>query len=259
MPNHVINKLTFTCGEERLRQILSEICYDQQNDGEYGPGTFDFNKIKPMPESLNIECGSSTTEGIDLYLTAVNPSGADLGLKKLSEEEFRGLLEAYRGDSQYRRWNANLTPDKISNYTAHRNLQKLLTLGETAVNNQIRYGAPTWYEWRWNENNWNTKWNSYDSEPYDGGDSITFQTAWSAPHPVIQGLSEKYPEVSILHQWADEDIGRNCGWAEYEHGEEVQSCVFDGGPEAEQFAEDLWAWEPDEDYDMDPDEPGLLL
>lgn len=259
MPNHVINKLTFTCGEERLRQILSEICYDQQNDGEYGPGTFDFNKLRPMPESLNIECGSSTTEGIDLYLTAVNPSGADLGLKKLSEEEFRGLLEAYRGDSQYRRWNANLTPDEISKYSAHGRLSKLLALGETAVNNQIRYGAPTWYEWRWNENNWNTKWNSYNAEPYDGGDSITFQTAWSAPHPVIQGLSEKYPEVSILHQWADEDIGRNCGWAEYEHGEEVQSCVFDGGPEAEQFAEDLWAWEPDEDYDMDPDEPGLLL
>ena len=32
MPNHVINRLTFDCSEERLKQILSEICYDNNSD-----------------------------------------------------------------------------------------------------------------------------------------------------------------------------------------------------------------------------------
>ena len=258
MPNHVINKLTFTCGEERLRQILSEICYDEQESGDFGPGTFDFNKIKPMPESLNIESGSSTTEGIDLYLTALNPFGADLGLEKLSEEAFAELLTAYKGKSRYLSWDADLQPDRISKYTAHDSLSKLLTLGEAAVNNKIRYGAPTWYEWRCDGNHWNTKWNSYDAGPYDGGDSITFETAWSAPHPVIQALSEKYPEVMILHRWADEDLGRNCGWAEYEHGEELRSFVFTPSEEANCFAAEMWGINSDE-LDMDPDELALSL
>ena len=44
MPNHVINRLTFDCPEERLRQILSEICYDDSAEVETtGIGTIDFN------------------------------------------------------------------------------------------------------------------------------------------------------------------------------------------------------------------------
>ena len=61
MPNHVINRLTFDCPEERLKKILSEICYDKDSDEDQkGVGTIDFNKITSMPESLNIECGSNT-------------------------------------------------------------------------------------------------------------------------------------------------------------------------------------------------------
>ena len=69
MPNHVINRLTFDCPEDRFKQILSEICYDNNSDEDQkGIGTIDFNKITPMPESLNIECGSNTDDGINLYL-----------------------------------------------------------------------------------------------------------------------------------------------------------------------------------------------
>lgn len=28
MPNHVINRLEFECSEERLKELLSAICYD---------------------------------------------------------------------------------------------------------------------------------------------------------------------------------------------------------------------------------------
>jgi hypothetical protein len=75
MPNHVINRLEFECSEERLKEILSSICYDDNSEAEVtGIGTIDFNKITPMPPSLDIESGSSTDRGINLYLTSVNLS-----------------------------------------------------------------------------------------------------------------------------------------------------------------------------------------
>ena len=60
MPNHVMNRVTFDCSEERLKEILSAICYDENADSAdlTGPGTIDFNKITPMPPSLDIESGS---------------------------------------------------------------------------------------------------------------------------------------------------------------------------------------------------------
>ena len=75
MPNHVINRLEFDCPKERLKEILAAICYDDSSEAEKtGIGTIDFNKITPMPPSLDIESGSSTDRGINLYLTSVNTS-----------------------------------------------------------------------------------------------------------------------------------------------------------------------------------------
>ena len=56
MPNHVINHVSFTdCTPARRREILEAIQYDDNGENEYhGIGTIDFNKIIPMPESLDI-------------------------------------------------------------------------------------------------------------------------------------------------------------------------------------------------------------
>ena len=65
---------------------------------------------------------------------------------------------------------------------------------------------------------------------------ISFQTAWSAPHPVIEKMAEMFPDVQIMHRWADEDIGRNVGEREYRNGEteyenvpciSIQKCEFE--------------------------------
>lgn len=54
-------------------------------------------------------------------------------------------------------------------------------------------GRPNWYDW--NSDNWGTKWNAYDiniESEWDGGDccemEIHFDTAWSAPFPIIEAL-----------------------------------------------------------------------
>lgn len=59
----------------------------------------------------------------------------------------------------------------------------------------------------WARGHWGTKWNSYDFELTDKG--CQFDTAWTHPFPVIEKLSEMYPDDEIEAKYADEDIGYN--------------------------------------------------
>ena len=173
MPNHVENRLTFDCSRERLQEILTAVSRDQDKevDGKFGVGTFDFEKVIPMPEDI------------------------------------------YRG---------NLGP-------AEREL----------------YGKKNWYDWSvWN---WGTKWNSY-SNRFDG-DTLYFHTAWAAPHPVIEKLSEQFPDVRISHRWADEDLGCNCGERDYQDGEIVYENIPDDRMVAMDLALSIWDYTP-EDLDL---------
>lgn len=89
---------------------------------------------------------------------------------------------------------------------------------------EMKYGEKTWYHF--NLSQWGTKWNSYDPKPYNNGENkIQFLTAWSAPHPVIQKLSEMCPDATINHAWADEDLGYNTGRRKYKNGEIVDEYI----------------------------------
>lgn len=250
MPNHIINRLTFDCPDERLKQILSEICYDDSAEVETtGIGTIDFNKITPMPPSLDIESGISTDRGINLYLTSVNPSVRYYGKDKMDPVAFTSLEERLNGSRSFLRHNATLTPDEIRNATQYHSEDELIRLGKTAVENLMQYGATTWYDWRTRGDTWNTKWNSY-SPSYDGGNEICFQTAWSAPHPIVEKLSEMYPEVSIKHMWANEDLWQDCGSRTYLGGEMIDYDEPSNDKEQLEAAASIWGYDLEEDYGL---------
>lgn len=80
-----------------------------------------------------------------------------------------------------------------------------------------KYGACEWYDW--SIKNWNTKWNATDI--IDEIDLIEFNTAWSTPVNIIKVLSEKFPEVEFKIEYADEDIGSNCGTYIFKNGEMI--------------------------------------
>ena len=241
MPNHVINRLEFECSEERLKEILSAICYDDSSEAERtGIGTIDFNKITPMPSSLDIESGSSTDRGINLYLTSVNPSVRYYGKEKMDPVAFTSLVERLNGSRSFLRHNAALTPEEIQNATLYHSEDELLQLGKTAVENLMQYGATTWYDWRTRGDTWNTKWNSYNAYDYNGGNEICFQTAWSAPHPIIEKLSAMYPEVTIKHRWANEDLWQGCGSQTYLGGEMIDEDYPES--DREQLARAAFSW-----------------
>ena len=105
----------------------------------------------------------------------------------------------------------------------------------------------------WRIANWGTKWNSYgytaDTGFKDG--KLTFLTAWSAPHPVLEKLSEMYPDIKFKHEWADEDIGMNCGRYVYFDGERIEEYYPESSRERIEFAARV--------MDCEPSEWGLFL
>ena len=244
MPNHIKNILKFNCTPEKRAQIFEQI----QND-EHGSGSIDFNKIIPMPESLNIDAGSMEKRLINLYLTASNPHTKDMGIQKLdvlSHPIAKAHVQTYARLS----CNDMMTEEEIAQTVLHVKqfpenqkktfsdlLDEEMAKGKQYVDNAINHHATTLYEWSIRE--WGTKWNSYDFGEA-GDNEISFNTAWSRPEPVIKKLSEMFPEIKIMHSWADEDIGYNVGEIEYLGGEEISYDIpSPGSMEAYDMAADI--------------------
>lgn len=185
MPNHVKNIVKME-GITRL-PLFTE---------EDGRKHFDFNKIIPMPESLNIEAGSLETIAIEAVM------------RKFDQVRFSFEKKNY----------CRMSDDEFQRRIQGRNEEELEKIGLQYISNKVLYGATTWYDWCCD--NWGTKWNAYENEQEDE-DTISFETAWSNPEPVMLKLSEMYPDVTIEHWWADEDVGSNDGYRAYKGGKIV--------------------------------------
>ena len=245
MPNHVKNIIRFKGKEEDIKALLESIQVDKRDgEDEFGLGTIDFNKIIPMPEELAIEAGSETTDGIELYLHAINPEAPVIfPVVKPTLEEFDDIYErvARSEGGLFYFPSKKLSNEKLADILKWNNGNPLplLKVGKQAIDNIIKYGYSTWYGWCCD--NWGTKWNAYDQNTVENG--LDFLTAWSAPHPVIETLATKWPNVSIIHGWADEDIGQNCGVYLYSGGECEAGGEFNSEEDyesAEKFANAIW-------------------
>ena len=215
MPNHVTNRVKFTGDIKKIQDILVAIQYDHQ-----GRGSIDFNKIIPMPESLNITAGSVTDKGLKAYKDFVSIllfDGANKGMDLLNiPEEKEAIFLQHRTDIDKEEWDA----------------------GRQAFRNIQQYGFPTWYEW--SINNWGTKWNAYDCLIFDDDehdyDEICFNTAWSAPHPILSKIAQMYPDIEVEHEWADEDFGHNLGRVRYKGEVILEEYIPEKMKESYEFA-----------------------
>lgn len=211
MPNYVINRVT--CDDmDELRKLLL-------NKDE----NVDFNIVIPRPEELDITSGSHSydipsryfhTEEAERKLAKQRRiignvlemlynntmTQAEFVKKVMADEKLIKKIKAFKG--WYSRKSKNI-----------KYAMKKKELTETLENyikgffNIKRYGERDWYDW--SIENWGTKWNAGDTVVYS--DVIEFQTAWSTPIPVFVELSKRLKNVEINVDYADEDIGSNCG------------------------------------------------
>lgn len=199
MPNHVRNIV-------KMKGITALPLFTEKEDydGKMVPA-FDFNKIIPMPESLNVESGSVEDTAIEVAMRRIG---------RMERRFERGRVAPGMSDERHQ------TAIGICNKTE----DELCELGLQYLSNQARYGATSWYDWCYK--NWGTKWNAYENKQ-PGTDTIIFETAWAPPEPVIAQLAKMYPEAEIEHWWADEDTGSNDGYAKYSGGEAVEFIEYE--------------------------------
>lgn len=178
MPNHCECELMLKGATVDIGLFLAFVRTTKERDGREEEIVFDFDKILPMPESLQIEAGS---RGDDGYLALYG-----------TDEQIAEALA-------WPRW-AGLGLTDRAKLLVH--LEKTapdsLRIGKQYKANLDRYGCTNWYDW--NIKNWGTKWNASDSE--EKGGKITFQTAWSPPVPVILATSKQFPKLEfVLRFW----------------------------------------------------------
>ena len=174
-----------------------------------GDREFDFNKLAPMPEELKLSEGSESDRAIEIYMSEDQEAAKIFYMDKYKIDEDEYL--------------------------------RLYNLGEKYVDNKMKYGHRSWYGWCCEH--WGTKWNSAEPEWTDAN-RLEFLTAWSAPEPIFAKLAEKFPDITFMVAFADEDIGQNCGELHYHNG--VLWGVNLDPDNSYEFAKNLWGYK-DED------------
>lgn len=171
-------------------------------------GEFSFENIKPMPEELHLESGTMSCFAKD-WINA--------------------------GQAQRKR----IEKDIMNMYGLGR--KEVVAKLQCYADNMAKYGCLTWYEWHCD--NWGTKWDAYEISEIERGNHsirIDFCTAWSTPEEVIKTLAEQYPDLTIAVDYADEDLGNNCGSYGFIEGVAWENVGdFD-------LACDIWGYDPEE-------------
>ncbi len=130
-----MNQLHLSGNQERIDELLQSVKGEES--------VLDFNRIIPMPESLNIECGSRTDRGLKAYKDFVY-------VYTFAETEKKDLLNIpQEKEAAFLRARQDIRRDEWE-------------LGRTAFQNEQKYGAPTWYQWAVAA--WGTKWSAYQAE-----------------------------------------------------------------------------------------------
>lgn len=221
MPNHITNRITI---EDRAGASLADIRAKFIND----KGQVDFELLMPMPACLK---DFEPNSGI------VDRAKAALGL-------FRPIEETNGQDIRSMADRLALSNAVTSITTPARDEDVPAII--RGIQNYHECGHIYWYDWH--NANWGTKWNAY-GQP-EGGHSpdaecFEFETAWSHPGELVRLLSEQLPNVTFYVEYADEDIGANCGRYRAKGGEMFDANLaprYDemSDEQKKQFAEMAW-------------------
>ena len=226
MPNYVTNRIDLVGPDESIQNLIKSL---KSNDYE-----IDFNKIIPMPESLMIDAGSMEDQSIAVY--NYKEKGDDKKLREIfsypwvKDEGIKSI-------------------DELCDYFIRED-PKIIDRGRTYIENLEKYGATTWYDWCYE--NWNTKWNACD--PWVDRTAFGFQTAWSDVTKLMVVVSERFPDVEMHYDWADEDFGCNLGRITIKNGKIIKKYLpEEQTDDAYALATEILGYDAREDWDEEDD------
>lgn len=150
-------------------------------------GDLDFEKLVPMPKSMDIPAGGLQEEAIAIYLYKERGETAPI------EKRMNRYVGFENGNiEEFVKYFENLYSDEYS-CSVDMHFPTLLSLGKAYVKNREAYGAYNWKDWR--EKAWGCNQNAYCCKVAENGDLLTvyFNTNWSAPNGWLQKLSEFTP------------------------------------------------------------------
>lgn len=239
MPNWVKTRIKVS---EKDFKTIEKFCIDKDEDGNT---IFDFDKIDKMPETLKIEDSTRGTDGIELYLSKINPDCTFYGTKtdKFTKAKYLALVKEINTHSSHFDQVKTLTAEGFAwLYKKYKdNFDGVIALGHKMISNIKEYGFSTWYGW--SLSHWGVKWNAtdYSIEETARGATITFSTAWSFAEPILLKLSQRFPKIIMDISYADEDMGNNAGVLTIIGGKVVMGGPLkDGSAFACKLAIDIW-------------------
>ena len=204
MPNWVRTRLTFNGEQNRVAEIKELVKTTGKDDeGKDYTNEFDFNKIVPMPEELDIPSSSSGDWGMRYLLL----NAKDSFLWTEDDRSFMERMEKYKEKN----------PDRFN---------EDIELGKKYLSNIAKYGHKDWYSWR--IEHYGTKWGACEVE-WVSDNCVEFETAWSFCHPIVKKLSEMFPDVAIEFSYSDEDAGSNTATGTIKNTEEIDCEYPDTG------------------------------
>ena len=230
MPNYVKNELLIV-GDDKDLNALAELVKSEHT-------VFSFDRIVPMPKTMYIPCSSLTDTAYDAVCG--NPEAMERLKKRFGNAKSASADQSYLFDERFPGSNTPKT------------LEDALFLGKVVQENLQKYGKKNWYDW--SIENWGTKWNAGEASMTRGNMSsgehsgktalvYRFDTAWSAPLPILLALQRKFPVLLFVLAWADEDTGYNCGRVQTFVGKTDSWDIYEpeeGSEEAIKFAEAVW-------------------
>jgi len=255
MPNWVRNSLTIE------GKNSDKILHDYLKTDDFEDVVFDFNKIKEMPEDLNIISGSMTIDCFCVYLSTLSKEDAidkiQLYIGSSLFPEFHKANTYLKSKEEIDRLikdliNNHQQPDKLNpTRPVFKNKEDIVQYGKKLIDNIVNYGAKDWYDWC--VENWGTKWNACQCEFDDTKpNQITFETAWSDVRGLICELSKKHPENTFIYEYSEEQIGNYTGICSCKNGQFIENIRYeDFSKDAYELAFKLWGECFKSDYRFD--------
>lgn len=229
MPNWITNRVTLHNADQK--EIDKVIDFLRSKDSE-----LDFNNIISMPEELK-----NTTAG----------SKADYAWAYYHARELGGFAEIDKMlNYAWVKREGIKTRDELLEYLLGE-MTDIYEYGKELHRLDELYGCHDWYEW--SLEHWGVKWNACDARR--DGNIIIFETPWEGVPRLMLMVSEKFPQVVMDYEFADEDFGYNTARYTFVAGEVVAEYEpEDNTIESRQLSKSILGWEPPIDFDDDTDD-----